>query len=337
MRKLGLLIIISLIMLAVLFSGCTGGQDVTSVVKALPEVQQFMSEHPNAKITVTYWSKEEVAQSTQEISQLCDKPITPVAMYKATVSEGDLKFVSWINAENQIVVCSITEGKSSQSNTPSQSPTPTATPTVTSTSTIAQTSTPIPTPTATPTPTSTIAPTPTPTPTLTATPTSTPTPTATPDTGEIWVWSNPWGGSIYVDGNYKGITDSNYIKISTTIGSHIVEISKAGYDKYSESVYVGSGQFITVIAHLTPISTPTPTPTPFGYIAVASDPPGAAIYIDGNYVGTTVSGYYTTFKVQTGSHDVEVKRSSPQMRYFEPVNVNFGQTKYVNVGSGDWF
>lgn len=104
------ILLIAVIGLAVLLSGCTGGQDVTSVVKALPEVQQFMKEHPNAQITVTYWSKEEVAQSSQEISQQCDKPITPVAMYKATVSEGDLKIVSWINAENQIVMCSTTTG-----------------------------------------------------------------------------------------------------------------------------------------------------------------------------------------------------------------------------------
>lgn len=105
-----IIFIIAVIGLAILFSGCTGGQDVTSMFKALPEVQQFMIEHPNAQITVTYWSKEEVAQSSQEISQQCDKPITPVAMYKATVSEGNLKIVSWINAENQIVMCSTTTG-----------------------------------------------------------------------------------------------------------------------------------------------------------------------------------------------------------------------------------
>ena len=82
------IILIIVIGLAIVFSGCTENKDVTSVVKALPEVQQFMNEHPNAKITVTYWSKEEVTQSLQEISQQCDKSITPVAMYKAIVSEG---------------------------------------------------------------------------------------------------------------------------------------------------------------------------------------------------------------------------------------------------------
>jgi len=109
-RSIFLIIIIGL---AIIVSGCTDGQDVSSVVKGLPEVQQFMNEHPNAKITVTYWSKEEVTQSMQEISQQCDKIITPVAMYRATVSEGGLKIISWINAENHIVICSITQGSGS--------------------------------------------------------------------------------------------------------------------------------------------------------------------------------------------------------------------------------
>jgi hypothetical protein len=104
------ILLIAVVGLAIIVSGCTGGKDVTSVVKALPEVQQFMNEHPNAKITVTYWSKEEIANSSQDISQQCGKPITPVAMYKAIVSEGDLKVISWINAENQIVICSTTAG-----------------------------------------------------------------------------------------------------------------------------------------------------------------------------------------------------------------------------------
>lgn len=124
----------------------------------------------------------------------------------------------------------------------------------------------IPVPTPTPT-----TPTPTPTPTpaaVTPTPTTpTPTPTATPDMGYIYVWSSPAGGSIYVDGNYKGLTDSTqYVIIPTTTGYHAVEISKAEYDKYSTSVYVYFGQGTTVNAYLisipTPTATPTPTPTP---------------------------------------------------------------------------
>jgi predicted lipoprotein with Yx(FWY)xxD motif len=103
------IILILVLGIAIVFSGCTGTKDVTSSFKAIPEVQQFLSEHPTAKITMTYWSKEEVEKSANEINQQCDKTITPVAMYKATVSEGDLKIISWINADTQIVMCSVTQ------------------------------------------------------------------------------------------------------------------------------------------------------------------------------------------------------------------------------------
>ncbi len=120
------------IVMGIFLSGCTSGQDVTPIVKAIPEVQQFMKEHPNAKITITYWSKDEVSNASWEISRLCNKSITPIAMYKATVSDGNLEVVSWIDAEKRIVICTTIEG--------SQTPTPTATVTQT---TIQPTSTPV--------------------------------------------------------------------------------------------------------------------------------------------------------------------------------------------------
>ncbi|MDP2766447.1 MAG: PEGA domain-containing protein, partial [Candidatus Methanoperedens sp.] len=82
------------------------------------------------------------------------------------------------------------------------------------------------------------------------------------DIGYISIWSSPDGGSIYVDGDYKGTTDSSqYITISTTPGYHTVEISKDGYDKYSTSVYVYSNQGTTVTAYLNPTFTPASNPT----------------------------------------------------------------------------
>lgn len=124
------IILVIVIGIAIAFSGCTESKDITSAVKALPEVQQFLNEHPTAKITTTYWSKEEVEKSVNEISQQCDKPITPVAMYKATVSEGELKFISWINVDTQIVICSVTQGSGNFVNQPTSTKTqsPTRTP-----------------------------------------------------------------------------------------------------------------------------------------------------------------------------------------------------------------
>ncbi len=174
-------ILILVAALSVFFSGCTSGQDVTPMVKALPEVQVFLKEHPNAKITVTYLSKEEVEKFAQEISQQCDKPVTSAAMYKAVISEGELKSIVWIDAATQTLVCVIIEGKGI---VPAPTQTATYIPAVT-TQVITQTSTPTPTPTptSTPTPAST---TPVPTTTLTSLPSS-----KTMTVGETW---NPANG-----------------------------------------------------------------------------------------------------------------------------------------------
>lgn len=145
------IIIITFTVLAVLLSGCTNGQDVTPVVKVIPEVQQFLKEHPNAKITVTYWSKEDVANLEQEITKQCEKPITPVAMYKATISEGDVKSIAWIDAGTKTVICTTIEGKSG---TPVNTYIPVQTTSPAATGTSSVTSTPLitPTPVITPTP-----------------------------------------------------------------------------------------------------------------------------------------------------------------------------------------
>ncbi|NIA12309.1 MAG: PEGA domain-containing protein [Nitrospiraceae bacterium] len=84
---------------------------------------------------------------------------------------------------------------------------------------------------------------------------STPTPTPTPDVGTIWVYSDPAGGSVYVDGNYEGTTKSaGSISISTTTGYHTVEVLKDGYEAYSTSVYVYSGDNECATAYLTAIT-----------------------------------------------------------------------------------
>lgn len=157
MVRLKKILFISFIVLAVLLSGCTNGQDVTPLVKAIPEVQEFLKEHPNAKITVTYWSKEDSAKLVDEISKQCDKTIAPSAMYKAVISEEGVKSVSWIDAGTKTVICSTIEGAGG---TPSQ------------TSTTVQT--PVETPVATSTPGTTTTQVMTPTPEITSTATAVP-------------------------------------------------------------------------------------------------------------------------------------------------------------------
>ncbi len=104
------ILLASIVILSIFISGCAdGGQDITPIFNSLPEVQQFLQEHPNAKITVTYWTEEEITKISDEINIQCDKNINPRALYKATISEGDLKIISWIDAETQIVICTTSQ------------------------------------------------------------------------------------------------------------------------------------------------------------------------------------------------------------------------------------
>jgi hypothetical protein len=80
----------------------------------------------------------------------------------------------------------------------------------------------------------------------------------TPSHGTIAIWSQPSGGSVYVDGIFQGTTSSQYlnIPISPRI-SHTVEIKKLGYRAYSESVSLNGGDFYIVKGFL--VADPPPT------------------------------------------------------------------------------
>ena len=131
-NKSKIILLASIITLSIIISGCTdGGQDITPIFESLPEVQQFLQENPNSKITVTYWTEEEVIEISDEISIQCDKNINPRALYKATISEGDSKIISWIDAETQIVICTTSQGFGGSTSTPTATATSTATATPT--------------------------------------------------------------------------------------------------------------------------------------------------------------------------------------------------------------
>lgn len=102
--------LIAIIGLALLVSGCIYGKDNIPEVESSPGVQQLSNESLSAKIALTYWSKEDVAKLAKEISQQCEKSIEPAAMYRITIREGDLKVVSWVDAETRILICSATDG-----------------------------------------------------------------------------------------------------------------------------------------------------------------------------------------------------------------------------------
>jgi len=163
--------IVTIILLAILLTGCTtNGADFDSVVRSMPEIQQIMKAHPDAKITVTYWTTEEVETISGEIGLQCGKNITPRPLYKAIVSDREVEVVNWIDPINRVIVCSQLV-LVQETATPNPEVTSTETPTATLTATATETETRTATATATITATATE--------TETATATATPTETAT--------------------------------------------------------------------------------------------------------------------------------------------------------------
>jgi hypothetical protein len=98
--------------------------------------------------------------------------------------------------------------------------------------------------------------------------------------GGLSISSDPRGASLYVDDRYMGKTDQVVGNLAP--GAHTVRITEAGYLAWEKSVTVTGGTITPVSARLDPEISP-----PTGDILVASAPPGAAVFINGDYRGST--------------------------------------------------
>ena len=125
--------------------------------------------------------------------------------------------------------------------------------------------------------------------------------------GSISVSSVPKSASVYIDNIFEGMT--NVVVGNLAAGSHTVTLKLAGYQTWTNTVTVNNQQTTYITATLTPISSPST-----GDLQVSSSPSGAAIYLNGNYQGTTLSsgpfsitglnpGTYTTVLKKTGYQD----------------------------------
>jgi PKD repeat protein len=103
--------------------------------------------------------------------------------------------------------------------------------------------------------------------------------TLPPPNGLIAITSIPSGAEVYIDGRQRGTAPAMFPEILP--GNHQVTISSKGYDDWSHIVSVGSGQTAAINAEL--VATKVIT----GSLAVITDPPGAEIFIDGNFKGVS--------------------------------------------------
>jgi len=89
-----------------------------------------------------------------------------------------------------------------------------------------------------------------------------------------------FGADIYVDGVGMGNGDQ---KMPLSPGGHTLLLKKAGYYDHEEYFTITADSTTT----LAPGMTPYPQSSPYGALQVQSVPPGAAVTVNGQYMGTT--------------------------------------------------
>jgi len=102
-------------------------------------------------------------------------------------------------------------------------------------------------------------------------------------TGSVSISSSPSGASVYVDTVYRGVTP--IVVGNLYVGTHGATLVKAGYKDWQQYFNVAAGTTTYVNAQLA--SDPQPM---YATVSLTSNPPGAAVYVDGVYKGTTRSG-----------------------------------------------
>lgn len=127
-----------------------------------------------------------------------------------------------------------------------------------------------------------------------------------PQIGVINVSSNPTSAAVYVDNRFRGYTP---LQLRTSSGSHNIRIDRAGYQSFQQSVSVAVGSTVNVTANLSANNAQ-------GTAFFRSNPAGAQVYVNGNYVGVTPTsqlnfapGTYTARFVLAGATEQSVSFS----------------------------
>jgi PEGA domain len=144
------------------------------------------------------------------------------------------------------------------------------------------------------------------------------------DVGVIQAKSNPGGADVYIDGLYSGATSATVGNLA--VGPHFVELRRAGYNPWIDTVQVLSGQVVTIDATLEVASS-----VETGSISVSSTPSGASVYLDGGYQGTTQPGNPLDLPgIPPGQHTVRLTLAGYQ-DYTQNVQVQSGGIAIVEA------
>jgi hypothetical protein len=143
--------------------------------------------------------------------------------------------------------------------------------------------------------------------------------------GSLYIDSTPGGADVYVDGNYQGTSPVTVSAMA--VGAHQVELHLAGYEVLTstQNVYASQG----TVANL--VLTPYSSSSAYGSIDITSNLPGALVYLDGIYKGSTQSGNtFNIIAVSPGTHTLFLHLPG-YSDITQTVEVSAGQITNVNA------
>ncbi|AJC73629.1 hypothetical protein AJ81_04750 [Pseudothermotoga hypogea DSM 11164 = NBRC 106472] len=141
-----------------------------------------------------------------------------------------------------------------------------------------------------------------------------------PEQATLKVFSSPAGASIYVNGQYRGVAPSAGLTLTLAPGTYSVEARLSGYQDASMTVTLNPGETRTITLTLVPRK---------ATLNIFTNPVGASIYVNGNYIGTTRTTGLSV-QVDPGTHTIIATMSGYQDTTVT-VNVGSGETKRVDI------
>ena len=150
-------------------------------------------------------------------------------------------------------------------------------------------------------------------------------PEKSPDTGDLRVSSTPSGASVYLNGDFRGVTpqDDHLDVVNLAPGSYAVTLTRSGYQDYTTTVVIQAGKLVQMNAALQPAGQTPGTAS----VQIISTPGGADVYVNGAYVGITPLSFQ---KVQAGSYTLEI-RSDGYIPYTSTGQVVGGQNIQISA------
>jgi len=143
--------------------------------------------------------------------------------------------------------------------------------------------------------------------------------------GFVVVTTEPPGASVFLDNEYRGLTETGRpLEISNiSAGSHRIYVTSKNYEDFEAMVMVTSGAITPVTVQMDP----SPMPQACGLVMVNSDPAGADITVDGYLKGKTPANIET---VCSGKHTYSINLDGYQ-EYNSSFEVIPGQVLQINT------